>query len=166
MLTQERLKELLDYNQETGEFKWLAPSGPRVKVGDAAGKPRNDRYSQIRIDTIKYQAHRIAWLYVTGKWPSCFIDHLNEVKSDNRFCNLRDVSNKDNCQNVLRISKNNKTGFVGVSKVGNKYIAKIGVSYKNRYLGIYETPEEASAVYKNAKRYLHNIPATRLYAQP
>ncbi len=98
-LTQERMRQLLDYNPETGDFTWLKCTGRRVVHGERAGWPDDRGYIKIGIDGRKYFAHRLVWLHVFGRWPTAVIDHINHVRHDNRIANLRDVSIIDNCRN-------------------------------------------------------------------
>ena len=92
MITQEELKELLDYNPETGLFTWNVYNN--IKNKTTAGT-FNDGYIQIKIKQKIYQAHRLAWLYVYGEWPKGQIDHINGIRDDNRIENLRDVTNRE-----------------------------------------------------------------------
>lgn len=87
-MTQNELKEYLSYNEKSGEFAWLKPISRRTKVGDVAG---SDSCGSILIviNKKKYTAHHLAWLYKTGKWPKYDIKHVNGLKDDNRFSNLR-----------------------------------------------------------------------------
>jgi len=91
-LTQQRLKELLRYDPETGEFIWLAPKN-RVRIGQCAGGLTRRGYVQIKIDRLRYSAHCLAWLYMTGEWPRREqISHRNGAGHDNRWVNLYDRS--------------------------------------------------------------------------
>lgn len=141
-LTQERLKELLDYDEDTGVFVWRVRPANSVKVGDVAGY--NQGYIQIRVDGIKYQAHRLVWLYVHGYFPEYFIDHMNGIKDDNRIVNLREVSNQCNAQST-KISSNNKSGYNGVSwnKIARKWKSQIRINSKDIHLGLYDCKLDA-----------------------
>jgi hypothetical protein len=77
VLTQERIKELLDYDPDTGIFKWKISKARSIKVNNIAGGAEQGKYHRIRIDGKNYVAHRLAWLYVYGKWPDEYIDHIN-----------------------------------------------------------------------------------------
>ena len=74
MLTQERLKEVLHYDPETGIFMWLVAPNGRIRVGMEAGSS-HDGYIGIKVDRILYKAHRLAWFYMTGEWPANDVDH-------------------------------------------------------------------------------------------
>ncbi|MCK5236045.1 MAG: HNH endonuclease [Deltaproteobacteria bacterium] len=112
MITQKELKEILHYDPETGYFIWLKLIGKRAVIGSRAGSKCIDGYIYIHIEKKKYRAHRLAWFYMTGKWPK-ETDHINHVRHDNRFCNIRDVTCSQNMKN-RPLKKNNKSGFTGV----------------------------------------------------
>jgi len=156
-LTQERLKEVLDYNSETGVFIWKIYSG-RIKAGYVAGNINKRGYATIGIDGEIYRSHRLAWFYVYGKWPDDQIDHINGQRSDNRICNLRDVTNQVNAQNLKRATRvKTSTDYLGVYKTTNikPWRAQIDIDKKTRHIGYYKTPEEANEAYLKAKRMLH-----------
>jgi HNH endonuclease len=153
-LTQERLKELLDYDPETGEFRWKkSRKGSRRFVGDRAGCIRNnDGYRQVIIDYKAYLEHRLAWFYTTGVWPNK-IDHKNVdgPKDDNRWCNLRVAEPSENNANARKRSYN-KSGYKGVVWVEEKrkYRARITVNKKIIFLGYFNAAQEAHAAYCSA----------------
>jgi hypothetical protein len=156
MLTQERLKELLAYDPETGLFIRLQNRpGPGARAGDAAGSVQPNDYRRIFVDGKGYKAHRLAWFYVHGEWPS-EIDHINCNKDDNRLANLRVVSRSQNRMNV-RAYASNKSGYRGVSlyKPTNRWKAQIQVDGRKKALGYYATPEDAYAAYCEASTRLH-----------
>jgi len=98
-MTQDELKRLLDYNPETGKFYWKTNTGGRIKVGNHAGTMRTDLYIQIGINKKLYQAHRLAFLYMTGEIPP-LVDHINRKPFDNRWDNLRSATKYENALNV------------------------------------------------------------------
>lgn len=155
-VTSERLKELLDYCPETGLFRWRVNRRPKFKAGDIAGSTSTKGYRDIKIDEVSYRLHRLAWLYMTGEWPKDQLDHINGIKSDNRFANLREVTNAQNCQNQGK-RKNNTSGFNGVhwSKRMHKWQVSISVNMKRIHLGYFDDPEQAGAVYELAKAKYH-----------
>ena len=89
MITQKHLKEILDYNTETGIWTWRVNQARRIKIGQRAGTIISDGHRHIGISGKFYKAHRLAWLYMTGEFPKDEIDHINGVPDDNRWCNLR-----------------------------------------------------------------------------
>ena len=156
-LSQDVLKENLHYNPINGVFTRKIANCNKIKVGDVAGCIDDKGYIVIRVNGKSYQAHRLAWLYMTGKMPINFIDHENGNPSDNRFCNLREATNRQNLENMTKPQENNKSGFLGVSfkKRNQKYCAQIVVDGKVKYLGLFTAPEEAHQAYLEAKRIHH-----------
>ena len=149
-LTQNGLKELLSYDPETGIFKWKVNRG-RLMKDSVAGSKMNIGYFQIKINYRKYLSHRLAFLYVYGRFPKGQIDHINGVRDDNRIENLRDVTRTVNNQNTKR-TKNNTSGFTGVywHKAGNKWVSRINVNKKNVHLGSFSCIGEAIMARKKA----------------
>lgn len=154
MLTQERLKEVLTYDPETGNFYRNSPIS-RWSSSPAGSTTKGRIY--IFIDKKLHLAHRLAFLYMTGSFPKNQVDHINGDQSDNRWINLRDVTQQENLENKHRAKESSSTGVLGV-QVNNKcnsYMARItskGVVY---YLGSFPSIEEASKVYLEAKQKLH-----------
>jgi hypothetical protein len=147
----ERLKELLDYDARTGIFTWKKAAANRTVVGSIAGTFTVKGYVKIQIDRRMYSAHRLAWFYFYGTWPDGIIDHINRNKKDNRIINLRVVSASQNMRNCdLRAT--NTSGHKGVSYFAHrrKWAAQIRIHGKNWVVGMFDTPEAASAAYKNA----------------
>lgn len=157
MLQHERLIEALAYDPETGVFRWkISPRG-NVRAGDVAGCKTDRNYSVIAVDGKLYRAHRLAWFYVTGEWPEAEVDHINGQRDDNRFGNLRVVSNVVNSQNRRRANSNSRTGLLGVflHKKTGKFQARIMANRILRHLGTFRTAEEAHEAYLTAKRQIH-----------
>lgn len=160
MITQQRLKELLDYEPETGIFTWRVRNGNRTKVGGNAGGVNSYGYVQIRLDGSLYKAHRLAWLYMYGEMPSDMIDHINRKTGDNRICNLRIATNSQNQQNA-GVRNDSTSGIRGVSwdKKRGKWCARIKAKDTRRHLGYFESIEEAIAVRcaAESKYFVSNI---------
>jgi hypothetical protein len=156
MITQNELKEALYYDAETGVFTWktITTIACRYKIGDIAGSLNNKGYIVIGINNKVMKGHRLAHLYEYGIMPK-EVDHINGIKHDNRISNLRDVSSAGNSQNRRKAKVNNSTGYLGVGKHGNQFIATITVNYKRYNLGCYDSPELAHDVYIDMKRKLH-----------
>lgn len=151
MISQQRLMELLIYNPSTGDF--MGKNGLKV------GIPHNRGYVLIRVDGARYLAHRLAWLYMTGRWPTHEIDRANGVKNDNAFANLREATRSQNCMN-RSVQRNNSIGLKGVTKRTQKklskpYIAHIKVDKRRIYLGYFATAEEAFNAYCAAAQAHH-----------
>ena len=152
ILSQSRLQELLQYNEETGIFTWRIHAGNRLS-NSIAGSLCKRGYFDISVDGKNYRAHRLAWLYVYGNFPIGVIDHINGIKSDNRLVNLRDVTNAKNLLSFRKVSSNNTSGFLGVSKNHDGWRAEINVNVQKINLGTYPTKEEASIAYVAAKLF-------------
>ena len=143
MITQKELKEILNYNPDTGVFIWLKPSARKIKVGSIAGHQHKTKGHRIIIKYKTYAAHRLAFLYMNGYFPKNQIDHINQDQLDNRWCNLREVNNQINNQNK-RIRSDNTTGVMGVDKRKNgKYRARINLKGKRIDLGTFDNIEDA-----------------------
>lgn len=156
-LDQERLKLLLTYDDATGGFVWNGCGRNQTK-GRNAGSLDRHGYLQTRIDGKIYFNHRLAWLYIYGKFPDGVIDHINGNPLDNRITNLRDVSRRTNQENQRSAPSSNKTtGLLGATfhKKTGKFLAKIQVKKKQIYLGLFLTAEQAHQEYLKAKRKLH-----------
>jgi len=149
-ITQKRLKEVLHYNPETGDFTWKVFLGG-VKTGDIAGC-KGRRYRQIRVDNEQYMAHCLIWLYVHGDFPEDQIDHINHDGFDNRLVNLRAVTQVVNHRN-RSFSKNNTSGVMGVHwyKSHSRWRATIMINGKHKYLGLFKTISEAVSIRKKAE---------------
>lgn len=147
MLTQERLKELLNYDPETGVFRWRASGSGRSK-DLSAGHYQKNGYCRICIDKIHYHAHRLAWLYMTGCFPVEDIDHINRNTSDNRFFNLRAASRFQNCANM----KTKRNGLKGcfLDKRDGRWYSLIRINGRRIYLGSFKTELEAHRAYVSA----------------
>ena len=145
-MTPDELKSLLKYDPETGDFVWACSLG-RCAAGNKAGHRHKAGYRIIRINGKSHMAHRLAWVYMTGKMPEDEIDHINGDKSDNRFCNLREATRCQNSRNRA-VMRNNKTGRKNVCFVTSrgKYKAQIKYAGKIKFLGYYDCPELAALV--------------------
>lgn len=140
-LTQKRVKELFDYDPETGLLVWkdsLETKGFLNKSG----------YIVVSIGSKNYLAHRLIWLWCYGYFPEHQVDHINRDKTDNRLCNLREVSASCNIRNrgILRNNKSGVTGVrVGVGEASGKFYAFITNEGKPRHLIVCKDFTEAVA---------------------
>lgn len=153
-ITQSLLHEMLDYNEDSGVFTWKVRPARRVHVGDVAGTLSKKGYLGFKIFGNYHLAHRLAWLYVYGKEPKDFIDHINRITTDNRICNLREATNQENKRNGKKY-RNNTSGFRGVYRKNNGWEAYLVERKKVVYVGRFKTPEEASSAAENVAKKLH-----------
>lgn len=151
------LKDRLSYCPDTGVFAWLVDTG-KVKAGEVAGSNfcpngKDNPYVQIKLAGKQYLAHRLAFLYMTGRWPS-EIDHIDGIGANNSWYNLREVSRRENCRNH-KLHSNNSSGKMGVIfyKRTNSWMSRIKVDSKNIHLGYYNNLEDAIAARESAERY-------------
>jgi len=152
-LTVDELKHFLTYDPTSGEFTRSVQVGP-FKKNSVAGTKLNTGYISIRVNGTYFQSHRLAWLYTYGVWPTGYIDHINHNKSDNRICNLRDVSWSENLHNLKSAKVSNKSRLLGVSPYKNRWIAQIQKDKRKLHIGVFDTPEEAHAAYVLKKQEL------------
>ena len=157
-MTQDMLKDLLDYSPNTGVFTWKKRKATWIPPGTIAGNLNKiSGYTQIRITKKLYYAHRLAVLYMTGSFPDDQVDHINGCKSDNSWTNLRSVSPLENRRNAAK-SRNNTTGVTGVvwDKNKQKWMARIMVNHKENFLGYFDSVEDAK-VCRKAAETRHNF---------
>lgn len=144
MIEQKYLKSILDYDFETGIFKWKVKKSIAISIGDIAGSKNSKGYIKIHIDGKGHSAHRLAWLYMKGELPLDQVDHINRIRNDNRFCNLRVATNKENQENVC-IRKDNLSGITGINWRYDlrKWHVRIQRDGKRIHIGFYEKLELA-----------------------
>lgn len=158
-LTQEELKRILHYDPDTGMFTWIVSPARHIKIGSVAGRVKITKkdgkgYRAITIKRNFCSEHRLAWLYVHGRYPDNQIDHINGDGTDNRLINLREVTANENCRNK-RKPKNNKSGMVGVSwsKNNNKWMACIKINGVTKHIGYFDILLDAVAARINANKF-------------
>ncbi len=160
MLTAERLREVLSYDETTGVFTWMhRPNSKRwntKNAGKVAGSVHNGGYLHLSLDNQKYLNHRMAWLYVYGEWPRRFVDHINLDKTDNRISNLRLADFAENSANIST-RKNSVSGFRGVSFLTSRqrWIAQIHKNKRYYRLGSFKDKECAARAYAEAAQNLY-----------
>ena len=148
MVTQQRIKELLHYDGETGIFRWIKKPAKRILTGSIAGTVRKDGYVRIGIDGEKLLAHRLAWIYVYGDADQPVeIDHKNRQRSDNAIGNLRACNQSQNQMNT-NLRRDNTTGHKGIVFTKGKWQAKGHLNGEAKYLGRFCTKEEAIEAYE------------------
>jgi hypothetical protein len=136
------VEALYFYDRWTGTFI-------RRSSGVVAGSTNTAGHIQINVGRQLFVAHRLAWLFVHGEWPTNDLDHINGNKSDNRMTNLRLAAPFQNCRN-RKMQCTSKTGFKGVGKIGSRFRARIKVNGREIHLGLFKTAEEAHATYVEA----------------
>ncbi len=152
------LRRSLSYCPETGQFTRISTKrASDYGVGKVVGSPDGCGYSRVWLAGKLRKAHRLAWLYMTGEWPSGDIDHINGDGLDNRWCNLRAVDHKTNVENQRKARKDNKRGMLGVTwhKSSEQWRARITVNGKQKHLGVFDSAELAHETYLAAKRQVH-----------
>lgn len=148
-LTQKELKSLLDYNEKTGVFYWKVDRNQYIKKGSWAGQRNPQGYIRINVKGRKTYAHRLAWLYMYGKWPEGEIDHINDVPWDNAIKNLQ-VIPRD--MNILKQnSRSNKTNDLPMGVTIHSQTKKYWARFRQKSLGLFDDLEEAVKAYKKAK---------------
>lgn len=150
------LKQYLGYEPRTGDFHWKkrTPGNKSIKVGSEAGNDRGDGYWYIGVLGKRYLKHHLVWAFEKGKFPT-LIDHIDGDPSNNHITNLRDVTGTINNQNRRGPKKTHPTGLLGVSKKGLSFEANIVIDGKKKYIGRFETPEQAYLAYVENKRKYH-----------
>ncbi len=141
------VRHLLHYDPLTGVWTWMNPL-PRSKMkrGDIAGRLTNQGRRQIRISSGFYYSSRLAWLYMTGKWPEDQIDHKNRIKDDDRWDNLREATQSQNSFNRSWCEVNGD--LRGIAECGHQFSVNIG----GKYLGLYPSLGEAKVARDEALR--------------
>lgn len=147
MLTQDRLKQILHYDPETGFFTRLVQRG-RHKAGSKVGF-MNDGYMKIGFDGREYYSGRLAWFYVHGLWPHPEVDHIDRNPLNDRLQNLREATRRQNCANEIKPAVR-QGKYRGITPRGKKWIAQAVVNGKQQYLGMYMTQEAAAKAYNRA----------------
>lgn len=154
-LTAETFRRLLSYDKSSGLFRWLEKTSHRVEVGQVAGCVGKDGYVRIQIAGRKYLCNRLAWLHVTGEWPTLRVDHRDGRPSNNAWLNLRNVTQRVNMQNQRRARSDNGAGLLGAHRQGAGFQSSINIDGSPRYLGYFKTADAAHAAYLCAKRANH-----------
>lgn len=156
MLTQERLKEFISYNQETGEMFWLKSNSICIKIGDPIKGKTVRGYKRAQIDKVRYKAHDLVWLYVTGSFPKFIIDHKDCNPENLKWENLREATQMQNCAN-RSLNKNSTSGSKGVTwhKRERKWYARVGVNGKRITIGTFLLIEDAISAVRNFRMTAH-----------
>lgn len=156
-LDQEFLKTLLRYEPDTGNFFWRINKGGILANSLAGCDALAQRipYRVIKINGKLYYAHRLAWMYIYGRWPKELIDHIDGNGLNNKMSNLRELTNAQNIQATLKLPKHNTSGFRGVIYHKGKWRAGISINNRRVEIGYFDSPEEAHLAYLNKKAEVH-----------
>lgn len=164
ILSQKTLKKLLHYDLGTGIFTWKEREIPKSKdlhrhkswnqryAGKSAGHQAKRGYIELRLLGTLYLAHRLAFLYVKGRFPALDTDHIDGIRNNNKWANLREATRQENTRNACRPARN-KSGHVGViwHIPTRKWRAYISVNGEQGHLGLYEDIEDAKTARKAAE---------------
>jgi hypothetical protein len=151
----EEVRSVLDYNADTGEFRWKVRVNLQ-RAGERADAKHSEGYRQLALFGRRFLAHRLAWFYVHGVWPGAEIDHINWDRADNRIANLRAATRSQNgINNPLR--KNNTSGITGVGWCPKRlrWTAQIAINRTCIPLGRYINKADAVAARKRAEQVYH-----------
>lgn len=146
-LTAKRLRYLLRYDKKTGRMYWRQ-SRQKVQRHAEAGSKNWTGYWRIKVDGVLYLRSRLAYLYVTGSWPPDEIDHINRNRCDDRWCNLRPVTHRQNCQNKTKASGLSPGVFW--HKRDKRFYAQISIAGRKKYLGCFDAAAEAAQAVRAA----------------
>lgn len=155
MLTQERVKELFNYDADKGVLVRIKNVKGSNGIGSIAGSKHCRGYLEVSIDHIKYLVHRVIFLYMVGRFPNVEIDHINLNKLDNRWVNLRECNKSRQKQNCLPIKGKIHSRYKGVSfkrdiHRNKPFRSRIFVNKKEVHLGCFSTELEAAQAYNIA----------------
>jgi hypothetical protein len=149
------VKELFDYDPETGILRWRISISCHKRGSVAGSRKSNGRYLEVRYKGGWFLAHRLIFLWMTGRWPEPETDHLDLDGVNNRWCNLRESTKSQNAANRAAF-RTNRTGLKGVVNVVRdgkaKFEARIRIDGKQKHLGRFETAQEAHAAYVTAAK--------------
>jgi hypothetical protein len=156
-LSLEQVRSQLNYNQDTGVFTWkIQKRGKGVVIGGVAGTQGKDSSWVNCIDGIDVGAHRLAWFYVHGYWPTNEIDHIDRDPSNNRLSNLRGATSGQNKQNTLARKSNKSTGIKGVGYDAERQQYQAGIAInKKRFSKRFDRLEDAIVWRSNMERVHH-----------
>ena len=154
-LTHRIVKRVVNYDPKSGIFTWKVRVCNKFRVGHIVGGRDARGYISIKIGGLRDYAHRLAWLYMTGKYPTHQIDHINGCRFDNKWVNLREANNTLNAENRRKAAITNKTGLLGVVKRSRGFSSAVETNGHKTHCGIFDTAELAHRAYIKVKRKLH-----------
>ncbi len=155
-LTYERVRELFNYDEYSGNVYWKINRSTRRKAGDPAGwlSKESNRWF-VEIDGCNYRLHRIIWCWKTGSWPEYEIDHIDKNPANNAWNNLREANHsQNNCNRSAQ--SNNKLGVRGVSYTKRgRYQVRVNKNGVNVFSKCFKTLDEAVAAHREAITKYH-----------
>jgi hypothetical protein len=154
-ITPEVIRKALTYFPDSGIFIWnIRDDVPKwvnsQRAGKKAGTTDASGYCFIRLNGIFLMASTAACLWMTGKWPKFEMDHKNRINNDDRWENLREATSSQNNANKGKRA-DNTSGYTGVGRYKDRWVAAIRQNRINIYIGIYDTAEEAAVAYRKKK---------------
>ena len=154
MPSQEILNKHFYYKNGKIYSKYLSTNR---KIDAEVGVKNKHGYIAMKFKKQTFFAHRIIWCLLNGDLKGMDVDHINNVRDDNRIENLRLLTRSQNNENLKTAKSNNKTKLLGASlkKGTNKYVAQIKHNNKVMHLGLFDTAEKAHEAYINKKREIH-----------
>jgi|SRR5579859_3771226 len=159
IVSYDTLHEFFTYDPNTGEIRNKSNRSNRSRAVELSGDFGDRGYQRVGINGKNFYGHRIAWCMMTGEWPDKFIDHIDGVKSNNKWSNLRLATKSQNGANIGKYSRNNggTSKYKGVfrSKGKRLWVASITKNGKITRIGCFHTEEEAHAAYVQKAQEVH-----------
>lgn len=144
------IEQNYSYDRKHGKLFYKTQVAQRVKVGDEAGYVHHKGYRHLNVKNKSFMVHRVIWLIENRRWPTGQIDHINGSKTDNRIENLRDASNRENCNNK-EMHRSGKLVGASFCKRGRKWISQIRIGKRTIHLGAFNSELEAHNKYISTK---------------
>ena len=160
-MSPDQLRRLFDLNAETGEIRWSTACSRGSLTHRVAGSNLNSGYRQVKVGGCSYLVHRVIWAIVYGVWPERAIDHIDGNRSNNAVTNLRLATASQNMQNLAVKQTKSASGLMGAihvpgtSRRRERWESRIRVGGVQKYLGSFESPQDAHTAYMNAKSQHH-----------
>lgn len=152
-----RLADVLGYRPDGTLFWKIKAGNGRIAIGTTAGFPTVCGGFKVMFQKKAYWVHHVVWALHTGHMPTKFVDHINGIRSDNRFENLRECTQAENMQNRSAVGIG-ASRLLGVHRYRNgKWASAITKNGQKQWLGVFDTPQEASEAYLSAKRRTHTF---------
>lgn len=152
-LQADTVREYLHYDPASGIFTWVKSPARKIRIGSRAGYSSVNGYRALKLRGQTVLEHRLAYLYMEGRWPDFEIDHRNRVRADNRWDNLRPAQHHENHQNRGIKPRQFQPGARPTK--GGRWYSRIKLRGRTQYLGTFDTEVEAGAAYLKAKENLH-----------